>query len=111
VSITKPRFLIGSPRPAQAGPAVWLPVTVSVPPRPSRPIKTGLSNTRAGSVGGGEARSGYSVTVPYSVTQAGDGTIEVFESSAKDGSPVNVEQIPVTLGLSDADLGGERQGR
>jgi hypothetical protein len=56
-------------------------------------------------------RGSYSVTVPYSVTQAGDGTIEVFESSAKDGAPVNVEQIPVTLGLSDADLGGKRQGR
>jgi hypothetical protein len=56
-------------------------------------------------------RGSYSVTVPYSVTQAGHGTIEVFESSAKDGSPVNVEQIPVTLGLSDADLGGKRQGR
>jgi Immunoglobulin-like domain of bacterial spore germination/Sporulation and spore germination len=42
-------------------------------------------------------RGGYSVTVPYSVTRAGHGTIEVFESSAKDGAPVNVEQIPVTL--------------
>jgi len=42
-------------------------------------------------------RGSYSVTVPYSVTRAGHGTVEVFESSAKDGTPVNVEQIPVTL--------------
>jgi len=42
-------------------------------------------------------RGSYSVTVPYTVTRAGHGTVEVFESSAKDGTPINVEQIPVTL--------------
>jgi len=42
-------------------------------------------------------RGGYSVTIPYSVPQAQPGTIVVFESSAKDGQPVNVQQIPVTL--------------
>ena len=60
-------------------------------------------------------RGDYSVTIPYPATRAGHGTIEVFESSAKDGAPVNVERIPVMIrpasGLSDGDLGGQRQGR
>jgi hypothetical protein len=42
-------------------------------------------------------RGDYSVAVPYSVPRTQPGTIVVFESSAKDGQPVNVQQIPVTL--------------
>ena len=42
-------------------------------------------------------RGNYSVTVSYSVPRTQPGTIEVFESSAKDGQPVNVQPIPVTL--------------
>ena len=42
-------------------------------------------------------RGDYSVTIPYSVPRTQPGTIVVFESSAKDGQPVNVQQIPVTL--------------
>jgi hypothetical protein len=42
-------------------------------------------------------RGVYSVTIPYSVPRTQPGTIVVFESSAKDGQPVNVQQIPVTL--------------
>jgi hypothetical protein len=42
-------------------------------------------------------RGDYSVPVSYSVPRTGHGTIEVYESSAKDGRPVNVQQIPVTL--------------
>jgi hypothetical protein len=42
-------------------------------------------------------RGDYSVTVSYSVPRTQAGTIEVFESSAKDGQPVNVQLIPVTL--------------
>jgi hypothetical protein len=42
-------------------------------------------------------RGDYSVALPYTVRKAGPGTIEVFESSAKDGQPVNVQLIPVTL--------------
>ena len=42
-------------------------------------------------------RGDYSVTIPYSVVRTQPGTIVVFESSAKDGQPVNVQQIPVTL--------------
>jgi hypothetical protein len=42
-------------------------------------------------------RGDYSVAVSYTVPREEPGTIEVFERSAKDGQPVNVQQIPVTL--------------
>ncbi len=42
-------------------------------------------------------RGDYSVTVSYSVPRTEPGTIEVFESSAKNGLPVNVQLIPVTM--------------
>jgi hypothetical protein len=42
-------------------------------------------------------RGDYSVPLSYSVAQAEPGTVEVFETSAKDGQPVNVQLIPVTL--------------
>ena len=42
-------------------------------------------------------RGDYSVAVAYTVPREERGTIEVFESSAKDGQPVNVQLIPVTL--------------
>ncbi len=42
-------------------------------------------------------RGTYSAVVPYTVDHDQQGTVMVFESSAKDGSPVNVVKIPVTL--------------
>jgi Immunoglobulin-like domain of bacterial spore germination/Sporulation and spore germination len=42
-------------------------------------------------------RGDYSVSVPFNVDHQQRGTIEVFESSAKDGSAINVVAIPVTL--------------
>jgi hypothetical protein len=42
-------------------------------------------------------RGDYSVAVSYTVPRVEPGIIEVFENSAKDGQPVNVQQIPVTL--------------
>jgi hypothetical protein len=42
-------------------------------------------------------RGDYSVTASYSGPRSQPGTIEVFESSAKDGQPINVQLIPVTL--------------
>lgn len=42
-------------------------------------------------------RGGYSVPVSYTVASAQRGTIEVFESSPKNGQPVNVQTIPVML--------------
>jgi hypothetical protein len=42
-------------------------------------------------------RGNYSVTLAYSVPRTERGMIEVFESSAKNAQPVNVQRIPVTL--------------
>lgn len=42
-------------------------------------------------------RGDYSVSVAYSVDHEQRGTVEVYESSAKDGSAINVVDIPVTL--------------
>ena len=42
-------------------------------------------------------RGDYSVTVTYSVPRTQRGVVEVFESSAKNGRPINVQRIPVTL--------------
>jgi hypothetical protein len=42
-------------------------------------------------------RGDYSVSVSYDVGTEQPGTIEVFESSAADGSMINVQSIPVTL--------------
>jgi len=42
-------------------------------------------------------RGNYSVTISYPAARTEPGTIEVFESSAKNGLPVNVQPIPVTL--------------
>jgi hypothetical protein len=42
-------------------------------------------------------RGAYSVAVKFTVSAAQQGAIEVFETSAKDGSAVNLVRIPVTL--------------
>jgi germination protein M len=42
-------------------------------------------------------RGDYSVSVPYEVDREQPGVIEVFESSAEDGRPINVVRVPVTL--------------
>jgi len=42
-------------------------------------------------------RGDYSVSVGYRVDREQPGIIEVFESSAEDGRPMNVVRIPVTL--------------
>jgi len=42
-------------------------------------------------------RGDFSVHVSYVVAHDQRGTIELFEASAKDGSPTNVVDVPVTL--------------
>jgi hypothetical protein len=42
-------------------------------------------------------RGDYAMRVPYTIPHAQPGTIEVFESSPKNGQPVSVQLIPVTL--------------
>jgi hypothetical protein len=54
------------------------------------------SQAQAASCGPG-CRGDYSVAVSYLVPRTEHGTIEVFESSAKNRLPVNVQLIPVTL--------------
>jgi hypothetical protein len=56
-----------------------------------------LARTFTNATCGTGCRGSYAATISYSVTQSEPGTIEVFETSAKDGSPVNVQLIPVTL--------------
>lgn len=56
-----------------------------------------LARTFTNATCGTGCRGSYAVTIPYSAAQAQPGTVEVFETSAKDGSPVNVQLIPVTL--------------
>ena len=46
---------------------------------------------------GSGTRGTFDVAVPYTVGQAGDGTLVVFEESAKDGSHINVVEIPLKL--------------
>jgi len=46
---------------------------------------------------GSGCRGTYSAQVPFSVAKEEAGTIMVFEASAKDGTPINVVRIPVTL--------------
>ncbi len=42
-------------------------------------------------------RGDYSARVEYDIDHDQPGTVQVFESSAKDGKPMNVVKIPVTL--------------
>lgn len=42
-------------------------------------------------------RGTFDITVPFDTAATGMGTIMVYESSAKDGSPINVVEIPVKL--------------
>ncbi len=43
-------------------------------------------------------RGTFDVSVPYPLAAGGEGTIVVYEQSAKDGSDINVVEVPVTLG-------------
>lgn len=56
-----------------------------------------IARTFTNATCGTGCRGDYSVAVPYSVTSVQRGTVEVYESSAKDGSPVHVQRIPVLL--------------
>jgi hypothetical protein len=42
-------------------------------------------------------RGTFDVTATFEVPRAGAGEVIVFESSAKDGSPINVVEIPVQI--------------
>jgi hypothetical protein len=56
-----------------------------------------LATTFTTATCGTGCRGDYSIAVSYSIDRQQQGTIEVFESSAQDGSAINVQSIPVTL--------------
>ncbi|HEX9235174.1 MAG TPA: Gmad2 immunoglobulin-like domain-containing protein [Actinomycetota bacterium] len=56
-----------------------------------------LADTTTQASCGTGCRGDYSKAVSYHVDHDQSGTVEVFEASAKDGSPTNVVKIPVTL--------------
>ncbi len=58
---------------------------------------TEIARTFTQATCGTGCRGDYSVSVSYRIDHEQPGTVEVFESSAKDGSAVNVVRIPVTL--------------
>lgn len=46
---------------------------------------------------GSGTRGTFDITVPYTVERGGRGTLCVFEHSAKDGTPINIVEIPLEL--------------
>ena len=56
-----------------------------------------IANGTARATSGTGTRGTFAFDIEYSVKTAQTGTLTVFEHSAKDGSVVNLEAIPVTL--------------
>jgi germination protein M len=56
-----------------------------------------IAQTQAMATCGTGCRGTFDVTLPYSVPEAGWGTLRVWDGSAKDGSPENVREYPVWL--------------
>jgi hypothetical protein len=56
-----------------------------------------LASTFTTATCGSGCRGRYSVEVSFFVERRQDGTIEVYESSAEDGSEINLVSIPVVL--------------
>jgi hypothetical protein len=56
-----------------------------------------IAETQAMATCGTGCRGTFDVTVPYAVTEAGWGTLRVWDGSARDGSPENVREYPVWL--------------
>ncbi len=58
---------------------------------------TAIAQTQVMATCGSGCRGTFDVTLPYSIPEAGWGTLRVWNGSAKDGSPVNVRDYPVWL--------------
>jgi spore germination protein GerM len=56
-------------------------------------ITTGFTTATCGT----GCRGTFEKSLPYSVDHSQPGTLQVYEASAKDGSPINVVSIPVAL--------------
>lgn len=56
-----------------------------------------IAESQAMATCGTGCRGTFDVTLPYAVSEAGWGTLRVWDGSAKDGSPENVREYPVWL--------------
>jgi hypothetical protein len=52
--------------------------------------------------------SPFTLSIPLKPEFGGEATLEVFESSAKDGSVINLVKVPITLHPGEAGTGGDR---
>ncbi|HEV2755365.1 MAG TPA: Gmad2 immunoglobulin-like domain-containing protein [Actinomycetota bacterium] len=90
----------------EAGETVTSPVTVAgtanvfeatVSMRILGPDNEVIAETFATATCGTGCRGTYRKNIPFQVVELTDGVIEVFESSAEDGSPLHVVRVPVVL--------------
>jgi hypothetical protein len=90
----------------EAGQTVTSPVTVSgtanvfeatVSMRILGPDNEVIAETFATATCGTGCRGTYKKNIPFQVVELTEGFIEVFESSAEDGSPLHVVRVPVVL--------------
>ena len=90
----------------EAGRTVTSPVTVSgtanvfeanVSMRIVGPDNEVIAETFATATCGTGCRGTYKKNIPFQVVEVTEGFIEVFESSAQDGSPLHVVRVPVVL--------------
>ncbi|MGH2756060.1 MAG: Gmad2 immunoglobulin-like domain-containing protein [Actinomycetota bacterium] len=98
-----PAIVVEEPR---VGEEVTSPLTVSgnantfeatVEMRLVGPSGKELAHTFTTATCGTGCRGDYSVEVEFDVSRPTDAVLEVYESSAEDGSPTHVERIPITL--------------
>ncbi|HYY09106.1 MAG TPA: Gmad2 immunoglobulin-like domain-containing protein, partial [Actinomycetota bacterium] len=68
-------------------------VSISIYDQAGRVIASSFTMATCGT----GCRGDYSTDVRYDVDRTQAGSIRVYEVSAKDGSPINVVEIPVTL--------------
>jgi hypothetical protein len=59
-----------------------------------------IANTFTTAAEAGPALAPFSTSVAFTVSAEQPGCVRVFEESARDGSPVNVVQVPVVLAAS-----------
>jgi germination protein M len=56
-----------------------------------------LAKHFATATSGSGVRGTFDVTIPFTVSQSGPGTLKVYENSAANGKPIHVVAIPLTL--------------
>ena len=56
-----------------------------------------LAKRFATATSGSGVRGTFDITIPFTISQSGPGTLKVYESSAANGKPIHVVQIPLQL--------------